>query len=60
MNTITIKTYNNDLEKVTKEILTPSFVLDSEKFEKEVQETVNYFQFLKFAKKYHDIPAICR
>lgn len=50
-NTISINLYTNDLEIITKDILCPSFVIDSASFQEEVQNTVYYFQYVKFAKK---------
>ena len=51
MNTITINTFNSELEEIAREVMTPSFVIDSSLFEEEVQNTVYYFQYLRFAKK---------
>ena len=54
MSTIRISLYNYaDLEEITKDILCPSFVVNPALFQNEVQYTVNYFQCLKFTKRYN-------
>ena len=51
MNTMLIETFNGELKEITKEVKLPSFVIDSIQFKEEVQNTVYYFQYLKFQKK---------
>jgi len=46
-NTISITSHNKDFNKVNRDFLTPSFVIDSGTFQKEVQNTVYYFECVK-------------
>lgn len=46
-NTISIISHDKDFNKVNRDFLTPSFVVDSGKFQEEVQNTVYYFECVK-------------
>lgn len=46
-NTISITTHDKDFNKVNRDFLTPSFVIDSLAFQNEVQNTVYYFECVK-------------